>query len=139
MPDISESQLLVIGGGPVGYAGAFLAADKGMKVTLIDAAEKPGGTCLHVGCIPSKALLHAAKLITDARDAAHVGLKFAPPEIDLTAVRGREFKVIDTLSSSLVGLSKKRGVQYVCGRGRFVDGQTIQVEGGSQYRFQHCI
>ena len=85
MPDTTETELAIIGAGPGGYAAAFLAADKGMKVTLIDAGEKPGGTCLHVGCIPSKALLHTAKLITDARDAAHFGVSFGPPKIDLAA------------------------------------------------------
>src|SRR5438034_2869090 len=102
MPDTIESQLVVLGGGPGGYAAAFHAADKGKKVTLIDAAERPGGTCLHVGCIPSKALLHAAKLITDARDAAHVGVTFAAPKIDINGVRGHWQKVVETLSSNLV-------------------------------------
>ena len=69
MPDTIDTQLVVLGGGPGGYAAAFLAADHGFKVTLVEARERPGGTCLHVGCIPSKAVLHAAKLITDARDA----------------------------------------------------------------------
>src|SRR5947208_14201150 len=100
MAEIIEIQLLVLGAGPGGYAAAFLAADKGLKVHLIDPREKPGGTCLHVGCIPSKALLHAAKVITDTRDAAHIGLKFGPPQIDLAAVRGSEFKVVDTLSGN---------------------------------------
>src|SRR2546429_5938234 len=85
MPDTIETQLVVLGGGPGGYAAAFLAADHGFKVTLIEARERPGGTCLHVGCIPSKAVLHAAKLITDAKDAEHVGLKFAPPRSTSTA------------------------------------------------------
>src|SRR6516225_10076908 len=74
MADNAETELLVLGAGPGGYAAAFLAADRGMKVTLIDAAERPGGTCLHVGCIPSKALLHTAKLITDVREAGQDGL-----------------------------------------------------------------
>ena len=72
MAEVPESELLIIGAGPGGYAAAFHAADKGMKVTLVDETERPGGTCLHVGCIPSKALLHAAKLITDAREGASV-------------------------------------------------------------------
>src|SRR5215472_1268113 len=110
MADVLDTQLIFLGAGPGGYAAAFLAADKGMKVTLIDTRERPGGTCLHVGCIPSKAVLHAAKLITDARDAAHIGLTFAPPKID-----------------------------YVVGRGKFVDGRTIEVEGGKCYHFENCI
>jgi dihydrolipoamide dehydrogenase len=139
MPDTIETQLLVLGGGPGGYAAAFLAADRGMKVTLIDAAERPGGTCLHVGCIPSKALLHTAKLITDVREAGQVGLTFAPPKIDVNGVRGHWVKVVDTLSRNLASLAKARKVTYVHGRGRFADGQTIEVEGGNRFRFEHCI
>src|SRR5579859_4406372 len=112
MPDITESELVIIGAGPGGYAAAFLAADKGMKVTLIDAGAKPGGTCLHVGCIPSKALLHAAKLITDARDAAHLGVTFGAPKIDLDALRKHRFGIPDKLSSNLVQLCKARKVDY---------------------------
>jgi dihydrolipoamide dehydrogenase len=139
MADTIDTQLVVLGAGPGGYAAAFLAADKGKRVTLIDATERPGGTCLHVGCIPSKALLHVAKLITDARDGAHIGLTFAPPQIDVNAVRGHARKVIDSLSGSLLKLCKARNVAFVNGRGRFVDGRTIQVEGGATYRFEHAI
>src|SRR5262249_11361382 len=136
MPD---TQLLVLGGGPGGYAAAFLAADHGFKVTLVEARERPGGTCLHVGCIPSKAVLHAAKLITDAREAEHVGLKFAPPQIDVNGVRQHWQKVVDNLSKNLVGLSKARKVNLVHGVGRFVDDRTVEAEGGSRYRFEHCV
>jgi len=139
MPDTIDTQLVVLGGGPGGYAAAFHAADKGIKVTLIDAQERPGGTCLYVGCIPSKALLHAAKLITDAREAGHVGVTFAPPKIDINGVRGHWMKVVDTLTSSLARLCKTRKVEFVQGRGKFVDPHTIQVEGGNSYRFQQCI
>jgi dihydrolipoamide dehydrogenase len=139
MADVIDTQLVVLGAGPGGYAAAFLAADKGMKVTLIDAGERPGGTCLHVGCIPSKALLHVAKLITDAREAAHVGLTFAEPKVNLDGVRNHEQKVVGTLSGNLAKLAKARKVDYVVGRGQLVDGQTIQVEGAGRYRFQHCI
>src|SRR4051794_25357957 len=139
MPDTIETQLLVLGGGPGGYAAAFLAADHGFKVTLVEARERPGGTCLHVGCIPSKAVLHAAKLITDARDAEHVGLKFSPPQINIDGVRGHWQKVVDSLSKNLVGLSKLRKVNLVHGVGKFVDANTIEVEGGNRYRFESCI
>jgi dihydrolipoamide dehydrogenase len=139
MADAMDTQLIVLGAGPGGYAAAFLAADKGMKVTLIDTRERPGGTCLHVGCIPSKAVLHAAKLITDARDAAHIGLTFAPPKIDINGVRGHWMKVVDTLTGNLGRLSKARKVDYVVGRGKFIDGRTIEVEGGNRYRFENCI
>src|SRR5207247_1385144 len=83
MPDTHQTVLVVLGGGPGGYAAAFLAADKGMQTTLIDSTPKPGGTCLHVGCIPSKALLHAADIIHSAHDALDFGIKFPKPEIDL--------------------------------------------------------
>src|SRR5436305_6348945 len=138
MSEVTDSQLVVLGAGPGGYAAAFLAADRGLKVTLIDAGERPGGTCLHVGCIPSKAVLHAAKLITDAREAAHFGVKFAPPEIDVNGVRGHWVKVVDTLSRNLVRLCRERKITYVQGRGRFIDPQTVQVD-EARYRFQHCI
>ncbi len=139
MADVIETQLIVLGAGPGGYAAAFLAADKGMKVTLIDARERPGGTCLHVGCIPSKACLHAAKLITDARDAAHIGVTFSAPKIDINGVRGHWMKVVDTLTGNLGRLSKARQIDYVVGRGKFLDGRTIEVEGGGRYRFENCI
>jgi dihydrolipoamide dehydrogenase len=110
-----------------------------MKVTLIEARERPGGTCLHVGCIPSKALLHAAKLITDAREAVHVGVTFGEPRIDINGVRGHWQKVVDTLSSSLVRLGRARKVQHVQGRGHFLDANTIEVEGGTRCRFETAI
>ncbi|HEY7152832.1 MAG TPA: dihydrolipoyl dehydrogenase [Gemmataceae bacterium] len=139
MADVIDTQLIVLGAGPGGYAAAFLAPDKGMKVTLIDARERPGGTSQHVGCIPSKAVLHAAKLITDARDAAHIGITFAPPKIDINGVRGHWMKVVDTLTGNLGRLSKARKINYVVGHGKFVDGRTIEVEGGNRYRFENCI
>jgi dihydrolipoamide dehydrogenase len=139
MAEVIDTQLVVLGGGPGGYAAAFHAADKGLKVTLIDAQQRPGGTCLYVGCIPSKALLHAAKLITDAREASHVGVTFAPPKIDVDGVRGHWMKVVDTLTGNLARICKTRKVEYVQGCGRFVDPRTIQVEGGNSYRFEHCV
>ncbi len=139
MAEAKETGLVVLGAGPGGYAAAFLAADHGIKVALIDAGARPGGTCLHVGCIPSKALLHAAKLITDVRDGAQVGVTFGPPKIDINGVRGHWQKVVDTLSRNLVSLAKARKVEFVTGRGKFVDDHTIQVEGGGAYRFENCI
>jgi dihydrolipoamide dehydrogenase len=139
MAEVMETQLIVLGAGPGGYAAAFLAADKGMKVTLIDARERPGGTCLHVGCIPSKACLHAAKLITDARDAAHIGITFDKPKIDINGVRGHWQKVVDTLTGNLARLSKARKIDYVTGLGKFIDDRTIEVEGRGRYRFENCI
>jgi dihydrolipoamide dehydrogenase len=139
MPELIDNDLLIIGAGPGGYAAAFLAADKGMKATLIDLGERPGGTCLHVGCIPSKALLHAAKLITDAREAEHLGLHFGKPRIDVAGVRGFGSKVVDNLSKNLAELCKLRKVEYVRGRASFVDSQTVQLDDGSRRRFKHCI
>ncbi len=139
MADTIESELVVLGAGPGGYGAAFLAADKGMKVTLIDAGEKPGGTCLHVGCIPSKALLHTAKLITDVRDAAHLGLDFGPPKIDLGGVRGQWQKVVATLSTNLLGLCKSRKVEFVHARARFADSRTVQLDDGRRLAFRNCI
>src|SRR5580704_13644965 len=107
MAEVIETQLVVLGAGPGGYAAAFLAADKGMKVTLIDGRERPGGTCLHVGCIPSKALLHTAKLITDVRDAKELGLDFGAPKVDIAGVRGYWMKVVDTLSKNLAMMCKQ--------------------------------
>src|SRR5687768_247437 len=98
MADAAETDLMVLGAGPGGYAAAFLAADKGMRVTLLDAGAKPGGTCLHVGCIPSKALLHAAKLITDAREGELWGLHYAPPKIDLDGLRKQGAKIVETMA-----------------------------------------
>jgi dihydrolipoamide dehydrogenase len=139
MPDIQMTDLLVLGGGPGGYAAAFLAADRGVQTTLIDAAAKPGGTCLFVGCIPSKTLLHVAGLIHAAHDAAEFGLKFAPPEIDLAKLRAKGDKIIDTMSSGLLDGCKKRGVTHIIGRGTFVDANTVQVEGGPTVKFKTCI
>ncbi len=140
MPDASERELVIIGGGPGGYAAAFAAADRGVKVTLIDAAERPGGTCLHVGCIPSKALLHTARVITDAREAATLGLHFEPPRIDLAAVRKRTTQVVDGLSRGLQGLCKRRGVDLLRGRrASFVDAHTVALDDGTRFGFRDCI
>jgi dihydrolipoamide dehydrogenase len=139
MSEPLSTQLVVLGAGPGGYAAAFLAADRGMKVTLIDAGDKPGGTCLHVGCIPSKALLHTAKLITDARDAAGLGIAFGEPKLDIDKIRKHRLGVVDVLANNLGKLAKARKVDFVTGRGRFIDATTIEVEGGSRYRFQQCV
>jgi dihydrolipoamide dehydrogenase len=140
MAEVVENELIVLGAGPGGYAAAFLAADRGMKVTMIDAAEKPGGSCLHVGCIPSKALLHAAKLITDAGEADVLGLHFERPKIDVAKLRAFwQNKVVDTLAKNLLDLCKRRQVEYVRARATFVDSQTLQLDNGSRRRFRHCV
>ena len=139
MPDTVESELVVLGAGPGGYAAAFLAADKGLKVTLIDPMDKPGGTCLYVGCIPSKALLHAAKLITEAREAATWGIQFDAPRIDLAALRNQGIKIVDTMGKNLAQLCKARKVDYVRSRATFQDARTVRLEDGSRRQFKHCI
>ena len=135
---MSTKKLVVLGGGPGGYAAAFLAADKGMDVTLIDAGKKPGGVCLHRGCIPSKALLHIAHLINETKEAKAWGVDFGDPKIDLDAVRNWKDKVIDKMATGLVQLCKQRKVEFVSGKGMFKDSQTIEVDGKS-FSFDHCV
>jgi dihydrolipoamide dehydrogenase len=139
MPETPENELIVIGAGPGGYAAAFLAADRGMKVTLIDSLDKPGGACLYVGCIPSKALLHIARLITDVRDAAPWGVQYSAPKMDLAALRNQGFKIVDTMGKNLAMLCKSRKVEYVRSRAAFQDARTLRLDDGSQRRFKHCI
>jgi dihydrolipoamide dehydrogenase len=139
MPDTIESDLAVIGAGPGGYAAAFLAADKGMKVALIDASEKLGGSCLLVGCIPSKALLHIAKVITDTRDSDHFGVRFGPPQVDIAKVRAYWMNIVDNLSKNLSELAKRRKVNVIRARATFADSHTLQVDNGSRLRFKNCI
>jgi dihydrolipoamide dehydrogenase len=139
MAENVDSEVVVLGGGPGGYAAAFLAADRGLRVTLIDAGAKPGGTCLHVGCIPSKTLLHAAHLITAARESGAFGITFAPPQVDINVLRAKKDKIVDMHASHLVELCKKRGVTFVSGRGVFTSPETIQVEGGPAVHFKNAI
>ena len=100
--------LTIVGAGPAGYPAAFLAADLGVPVTLIDSAAALGGTCLHRGCIPSKSLLHAARLLADAREAAAIGLDFAPPAIRLEKLRAWKDSVTDRLAQGLAQLAGKK-------------------------------
>jgi dihydrolipoamide dehydrogenase len=139
MAEMIHTQVAVLGAGPGGYPAAFLAADKGKQVVLIDARDRPGGTCTHIGCIPSKAVLHAAKIITDARDAAHVGVTFGAPKVDINGVRGHLQKVVDTLSGNLGRMTKARNVRLITGRGVFTDPHTIQIDSGSTVRFEQCV
>jgi len=114
-----KTQLLVIGGGPGGYAAAFRAADLGMDVAMIDLDSRPGGTCLFRGCIPSKALLFATELMYDARRAAAMGIDFCQPKVDLQRLRAWKEGVIDQLAGGLVNLTDRRGVQLVQARAVF--------------------
>ena len=143
MPDIPQAtQLAVIGGGPGGYAAAFLAADLGMQVTLIDQEPNPGGVCLYRGCIPSKALLHVAKVLADARQATHWGVTFAEPTIDVGKLRTWKEGVVRKLTGGLGDLCKRRGVTFVQGRATFVDATTLSVQtnpgGGTTPHVRAC-
>jgi dihydrolipoamide dehydrogenase len=127
MADASNLHIAVIGGGPGGYAAAFLAADIGLKVTLIDPAINPGGVCLYRGCIPSKALLHIAKLIDETRHAKNWGIDYSDPKIDLPRLRSWKEGVVKRLTSGLGVLSKQRKVEYIQGRAAFENSNTLRV------------
>lgn len=142
-----HSQLVVLGGGPGGYAAAFLAADMGMQVTIVEEEARLGGTCLLRGCIPSKALLHVAKVISEVSElSSEWGVQYDAPSIDIDTVRARKEKVIATLSGGLAQLAKKRKVQVVKGRGTLVSPRALQVKGddgsipeGGQITFDNII
>jgi dihydrolipoamide dehydrogenase len=127
MADTSNLHIAVVGAGPGGYAAAFLAADLGMKVTLIDPEVNPGGVCLYRGCIPSKALLHVAKLIDESRHAKNWGVEFGEPKIDLARLRGFKESVVKKLTGGTGQLAKQRKVEYVQGRAAFEDSNTLRV------------
>lgn len=142
-----HSQLVVLGGGPGGYAAAFLAADEGMEVTIVESEGKLGGTCLLRGCIPSKALLHVAKVISEAEELTEEwGVEYSSPKIAIDKVRARKEKVISTLTGGLAGLAKKRKVKVIKAKGSFVNSTTIQLEGDDEsvpadktLTFDHCV
>ncbi|HVL14801.1 MAG TPA: FAD-dependent oxidoreductase, partial [Gemmata sp.] len=142
MSDVRETQLLVIGGGPGGYPAALHAADHGIKVTLVDEDPKLGGVCLNRGCIPSKALLHTAKIIREAHDMAEHGVSFGEPKIDLEKLRNFvQQKVVGKLTGGIAQLTKGRGVEVVKGRAAFTDANTVAVTGETTatIKFQHAI
>ncbi len=135
MSETSNLNIAVVGGGPGGYAAAFLAADLGMSVTLIDPELNPGGVCLYRGCIPSKALLHVAKLVEEAEQAKNWGVDFAQPKIDLPRLRSWKEGVVKKLTGGLGQLSKQRKVQYVQGMAAFENSTTLRVtknDGGEE-------
>jgi dihydrolipoamide dehydrogenase len=136
-------QLVVIGAGPGGYAAAFYAADLGMSVALVDTEPNPGGVCLYRGCIPSKALLHVAKLIGEARHASHWGVTFGQPAIDLDKLRGFKDQVVQKMTGGLSQVAKLRKVAYLQGRASFVDANNVTValeKGGTEtVAFEHAI
>ncbi|MFA3792955.1 dihydrolipoyl dehydrogenase [Aliiglaciecola sp. SL4] len=124
-----KTQLVVLGAGPGGYSAAFRAADLGIETVIIDSRDTLGGVCLNVGCIPSKALLHVAKVIDDAKEMASHGVVFGEPKIDLDKVRGWKDSVVGQLTKGLSGMSKMRKVKFVQGYGKFTGSNTIEVEG----------
>src|SRR5882672_6722893 len=130
-----KTEVLVLGAGPGGYAAAFYAADKGKKVIMVEMDKRLGGVCLNRGCIPSKALLHAAGLITEARESAHHGITFGEPKIDLEKLRAWKNSIVEKLAGGLAGLAKQRGVEVLHGRGYFEDSKTLRVEteGGQKF------
>jgi dihydrolipoamide dehydrogenase len=135
-------ELVVLGAGPGGYTAAFRAADLGLKVTLIERWPILGGVCLNVGCIPSKALLHAAKVIEETHEMADCGISFPPPTIDYDKLRAWKNRVVGRLTGGLAVLAKQRKVDVVHGEGRFVGAHTLEVRGAEGTRridFKQCI
>ncbi|MDE3179651.1 MAG: dihydrolipoyl dehydrogenase [Acidobacteriota bacterium] len=124
----SSTQLAVVGAGPGGYAAAFLAADLGLQVTLIDPEVNPGGVCLYRGCIPSKALLHVAKLIAEAHQASEWGVKYSEPKIDIEKLRGWKESVVGKLTGGLGLLSKQRSVRYIQGTAGFEGSDKLKIK-----------
>ncbi len=138
-----QTQVVVLGSGPGGYTAAFRAADLGKQTVLIERYATLGGVCLNVGCIPSKALLHAAKVLDEAEDFAAQGIKFGKPEVDIDTLRGWKDSIVARLTGGLAGLAKQRKVEIVRGVGRFLDSHNLEVAGpdGSTtvVEFQQCI
>jgi len=125
---MEKIKLAILGAGPGGYAAAFLAADLGMDVTLIDKEKNPGGVCLYRGCIPSKALLHVAKVISESKEAKAWGVEFDEPKIDLDKVRAFKNDVVEKLTGGVGSVSRMRKVNYVRGIGTFKNSKTLTVE-----------
>lgn len=142
MGELSEdTEVLVVGAGPGGYAAAFRAADLGMEVALVDVEERPGGECLFRGCIPSKALLFLADLLNEARRAEEMGIKFSDPRIDVDRIREWKNGVVDGLAEGLVKLCDKRGVQLIRGRAIFESSGEVRLQDSemSRIKFRHAI
>ncbi len=133
------AELVVIGAGPGGYTAAFRAADLGLKVILVERSPTLGGVCLNVGCIPSKALLHAAKVIDEAAAMAAHGVKFGKPEINASALRDWKDKVVSRLTGGLTQLAKQRKVQVIHGTAKFASANHLELENGETIGFGKCI
>ncbi len=137
-----QAELVVLGSGPGGYTAAFRAADLGLKVTLVERWPVLGGVCLNVGCIPSKALLHAARVVDEARDMSAHGISFGAPDIDLDKLRGWKERVVGQLTKGLTGMARQREVDVVQGYGRFVSENELEIEHEGEKRtlaFRQCI
>ncbi|MDT8392096.1 MAG: dihydrolipoyl dehydrogenase [Lentisphaeria bacterium] len=138
-----KTQLVVIGAGPAGYPAAFHAADLGMDVILIDKDKHPGGVCLYRGCIPSKALLHAANIMVAAREAEAIGITFQEPTVDMDKLRQWKCSVVDKLTGGLGQLTKARGITFIQGTARFNDARSITVtkpDGDTHVvNFEHAV
>lgn len=143
IPDADhQAQVVVLGGGPGGYTAAFRAADLGLKTILVERYESLGGVCLNVGCIPSKALLHIARVVTEAEEAGESGISFGEPQIDLDKLRGWKESVVSKLTGGLAGLAKKRRIEVITGVGRFEGPNVLAVEtddGKTTVAFENCI
>ena len=140
---MEKKQLIIIGAGPGGYAAAFLASDLGIKVTLIDNEKNPGGVCLYRGCIPSKALLHVAKVISESEEAKNFGVEFSKPKIDLKKMRSWKDDIVSKLTSGLGQISKLRKIEYIKGTAKFLNSDTLEIviDDDSAYNinFEHAI
>jgi dihydrolipoamide dehydrogenase len=137
-----KTQLVVLGAGPGGYSAAFRASDLGIDSVIVDAREALGGVCLNVGCIPSKALLHVAKVIQEAKQLSKHGVNFGEPSLDLDKIRSWKDDVVSQLTKGLSGMSKMRKVKHVQGYGKFTGANTLEVEGSdgkTTITFEHAI
>lgn len=134
-----DTDLLVLGGGPGGYTAAFRAADLGLSVTLVDARDSLGGVCLNVGCIPSKALLHAARSLEEARALAELGIEFSEPRIRLDRLRSWKEALVAKLGGGLAGLARRRKVRVLTGRGEFIGPHRLAVADGPDVNFKQAI
>jgi dihydrolipoamide dehydrogenase len=138
-----QTQTLVIGAGPGGYTAAFLAADLGQKVIMVDPLDNPGGVCLHWGCIPTKALLHVTKVMSEAEEAKNWGVTFSKPKVDVDGVRAFKDKVVKQLVGGTSQLAKQRKVEHIKGKARFTDANTVEValnDGGTEtVSFENAI
>jgi dihydrolipoamide dehydrogenase len=137
-----STQLAVLGAGPGGYAAAFYAADLGMQVALVDMEKNPGGVCLYRGCIPSKALLHVAKVIDEARHASGWGVTFGEPKIDIDKLRAFKQRVVDKLTSGVGQVGRMRKVKFIQGRATLTGPASMTIAGANgdtELQFEHCI